>query len=182
MAGARQPSYQLIRAIGNNAERSVFMLDRLVTFFKALPSGENGKGRFSKNDPRLAAAALMFHVMDADGERRKVERKRLSQLISEAYGLKGEALKRLLEDSEQADQEAVDLYTFTSVLKRNLDEEARIHFIELMWDVVFADGSAHELEENVVWRVAELIGVSSRDRVTMKQKAALRAKQPVQEE
>ncbi|MCE3544023.1 TerB family tellurite resistance protein, partial [Escherichia coli] len=62
------------------------------------------------------------------------------------------------------------------------DEAARIHFIELMWDVVFADGSAHELEENVVWRVAELIGVSSRDRVTMKQKAALRAKQAVQEE
>jgi uncharacterized tellurite resistance protein B-like protein len=38
------------------------------------------------------------------------------------------------------------------------------------------------LEDNVVWRVAELIGVSTRDRVTMKQKAALRAKQTVQEE
>lgn len=158
------------------------MLDRLVTFFKALPSGEDGKDHFSKNDPRLAAAALLFHVMDADGERRKSERKRVSQLISEAYGLKGEALKRLLDDGEQADQEAVDLYSFTSIIKRNLDEEARIRFIELMWDVVYADGTAHELEDNVVWRVAELIGVSTRDRVTMKQKAAERAKQPVVEE
>ena len=75
----------------------------------------------------------------------------------------------MLDDGEQADQEAVDLYSFTSIIKRNLDEEARIRFIELMWDVVFADGSAHELEDNVVWRVAELIGVSTRDRVTMKQ-------------
>ncbi|MEK1887865.1 MAG: TerB family tellurite resistance protein [Phyllobacterium sp.] len=158
------------------------MLDRLVTFFKALPSGEGGKSHFSKNDPRLAAAALLFHVMDADGERRNVERKRVAQLISEAYGLKGEALKRLLDDGEQADQEAVDLYSFTSIIKRNLDEEARIRFIELMWDVVFADGMAHELEDNVVWRVAELIGVSTRDRVTMKQKAAQRAKQSVAEE
>ena len=158
------------------------MLDRLVTFFKALPSGEGDKDHFSKNDPRLAAAALLFHVMDADGERRKSERKRVSQLISEAYGLKGEALKRLLDDGEQADQEAVDLYSFTSIIKRNLDEAARIRFIELMWDVVFADGSAHELEDNVVWRVAELIGVSTRDRVTMKQQAAVRAKQTVREE
>ncbi|MBZ9656555.1 tellurite resistance TerB family protein [Phyllobacterium lublinensis] len=158
------------------------MLDRLVTFFKSLPSGENDKGHFSRNDPRLAAAALLFHVMDADGERLGIERERVSKLISEAYGLKGEALKRLLDDSEQADQEAVDLYSFTSIIKRNLDEAARIRFIELMWDVVYADGSAHELEDNIVWRVAELIGVSTRDRVTMKQQAALRAKQAVQEE
>ncbi|WP_237143416.1 TerB family tellurite resistance protein [Phyllobacterium zundukense] len=92
--------------------------------------------------------------MDADGERGKDER-RISQHFHS--GLKGEALKRLLNDGEQADQEAVDLYSFTSVIKRNLDEEARIRFIELMWDVVFADGSAHELEDNVVWRVAELM-------------------------
>ena len=158
------------------------MLDRLVTFFKSLPSGDSSKEHFSRKDPRLAAAALLFHVMDADGERGKVERKRISQLISEAYGVKGEALKRLLDEGEQADQEAVDLYSFTSIIKRNLDEEARIRFIELMWDVVFADGSAHELEDNVVWRVAELIGVSTRDRVTMKRQAAVRAKQTVQEE
>lgn len=158
------------------------MLDRLVTFFKSLPSGESGKEHFSRSDPRLAAAALLFHVMDADGDSGKDERKRISQLISEAYGLKGEALKQLLNDGEQADQEAVDLYSFTSIIKRNLDEEARIRFIELMWEVVFADGTAHELEDNVVWRVAELIGVSTRDRVTMKQNAALRAKQTVKDE
>ncbi|MDQ0997354.1 putative tellurite resistance protein B-like protein [Phyllobacterium ifriqiyense] len=158
------------------------MLDRLVTFFKTLPSGESGAEHFSKSDPRLAAAALLFHVMDADGSSSKEERKRVSQLISNAYGLKGEALKRLLNEGEQADQEAVDLYSFTSIIKRNLDEDARIKFIELMWEVVFADGVAHELEDNVVWRVAELIGVSTRDRVTMKQRAAVRAERDVPEE
>ena len=158
------------------------MLDRLVTFFKALPSGESDAEHFSKSDPRRAAAALLFHVMDADGSSGKEERQRISQLISDAYGLKGEALKRLLNEGEQADQEAVDLYSFTSIIKRNLDEEARIRFIELMWEVVFADGIAHELEDNVVWRVAELIGVSARDRVTMKQRAAVRAKRELPEE
>ena len=87
-----------------------------------------------------------------------------------------------MNEGEQADQEAVDLYSFTSIIKRNLDEDARIKFIELMWEVVFADGVAHELEDNVVWRVAELIGVSTRDRVTMKQRAAVRAERDVPEE
>lgn len=159
-----------------------WMLDRLVTFFKTLPSGESGKEKFSRSDPRLAAAALLFHVMDADGDSGREERKRISQLISDAYGLKGEALQRLLNDGERADQEAVDLYSFTSIIKRNLDEKARIRFIELMWDVVYADGTAHELEDNVVWRVAELIGVSTRDRIAMKQKVAERASQIAQDE
>ena len=48
-------------------------------------------------------------------------------------------------------------------------------FIELMWELVYADGVRHELEDNVVWRVAELLGVSDRDRVFMRQRAAERA-------
>jgi len=38
-----------------------------------------------------------------------------------------------------------------------------------MWEVVFSDGELHELEDNLVWRVAELIGVDTRTRVSMRQ-------------
>ncbi|WP_245495702.1 TerB family tellurite resistance protein, partial [Mesorhizobium sp. M1A.F.Ca.IN.020.30.1.1] len=41
---------------------------------------------------------------------------------------------------ERADNEAIDLYAFTSVLKRHLDAEARKAFIGLMWEIVYADG------------------------------------------
>jgi uncharacterized tellurite resistance protein B-like protein len=40
-----------------------------------------------------------------------------------------------------------------------------------MWDVVYADGELHKLEDNIVWRVAELIGVDRRDRVAARQRA-----------
>ena len=69
----------------------------------------------------------------------------------------------------KAEQEAIDLYAFTSVLKRHLDADARKSFIGLMWGIVFADGEMHELEDNLVWRVAELIGVDNRDRVVLRQ-------------
>jgi hypothetical protein len=38
----------------------------------------------------------------------------------------------------------------------------------MLWDMAHADGEIHEFEENVVWRVAELLGVSTRDRVTLR--------------
>ncbi|MGH6763402.1 MAG: TerB family tellurite resistance protein [Phyllobacterium sp.] len=147
------------------------MLDRLFSFFNDL-SSSGGTPELSPSDPRLAAAAILFHVMDADGERQENEHRRIADVIAKAYNIEGPALDRLLAAGDEAEQQAVDLYSFTSVLKRNLDNEARIRFIELMWEVVFADGHAHELEDNVVWRIAELIGVSSRDRMVMKKAVA----------
>jgi uncharacterized tellurite resistance protein B-like protein len=63
------------------------------------------------------------------------------------------------------------LFRFTSVLKRTLDEDGRRQVIAMLWDMAYADGSIHEFEENVVWRVAELLGVSARDRMMMRKDA-----------
>ncbi len=54
------------------------------------------------------------------------------------------------------------------MLKRRLDEEGRIAVVGMLWDMAHADGAVHEFEENVVWRVAELLGVSTRDRVLLR--------------
>ncbi len=75
----------------------------------------------------------------------------------------------MVDEATQRDENAVDLYAFTSVLKRELDEEQRKAVVELMWEMVFADGEVSEFEDNVVWRVAELIGVSTRDRMVIRQ-------------
>jgi uncharacterized tellurite resistance protein B-like protein len=147
------------------------MLERLLSFLKELPAGRGKSARGPADDPRIAAAALMVHVMDADGVRRSEEGESLRRALSSTYGISGAALDALLTAGEEADQEAVDLYAFTSVLKRHLDENACVEFIGIMWDVVYADGELHELEDNIVWRVAELIGVGSRDRIAARQRA-----------
>jgi len=95
-------------------------------------------------------------------------------LLAETYSVRGAELDALARAGEKADNEAIDLYAFTSVLKRHLDADARKAFIELMWEVVYADGELHELEDNVVWRVAELIGVESRDRIEARRRVAAR--------
>ena len=71
--------------------------------------------------------------------------------------------------------DAVDLYRFTSVLCRELDQDGRKRVVEMLWEVVLADGVVDEFETNLVWRVAELIGVSTRDRVTLRKMVEARA-------
>jgi len=146
------------------------MLDRIIAFLKDIPAADR-KDCQAADDPVVAAVALLFHVIDADGERGQQEVQRLRALVAERYALSGRELDALLTRAEKADREAIDLYNFTSVLERHLDQEARKDFIGLMWEMVFADGELHELEDNVVWRVAELIGVERGERVALRRGA-----------
>ena len=53
-------------------------------------------------------------------------------MLGQNYGISGAELDRLIKVGDQADKEAVDLYAFTGVLKRSLDDQARKAFIGTM--------------------------------------------------
>lgn len=137
--------------------------------FLAEMSGDDSKVAVDEGGIQLAAAALLFHVVAVDGVVSDGERAMLSDLLARRFALSPEDVKSLVTAAENADAEAVDLYGFTSVLKRKLDVTDRERIIEMMWRLVYADGSVHEFEDNVVWRVAELLGVSSQIRIRLKQ-------------
>ncbi|TFF18071.1 hypothetical protein E3C22_22500 [Jiella endophytica] len=149
------------------------MFDAIKSFFRAL--GDEGREQASgADDVKVASAALLFHIIEADGIVTDSERRRLVDVLGEEFGLSAAEAQRLAGEGKRADQQSVDLYHFTSILKRELDEEHRIRFVEMLWEVTYADGEVHELEDNLIWRIAELLGVSTRDRMLMKHEAASR--------
>jgi len=154
------------------------MLEAIRNFIHDL-TGEPKQRGFQEDDYRLAAVALLIHVANADGANDVLEQKKLQSIITERFGLTDGARAELIRQGEEGDREAVDFYQFTSVLKRTLDEEGRLKIIELMWDMALADGQIHEFEENTIWRVAELLGVGTRERVLSRQGAEKRAGIPV---
>ncbi len=153
------------------------MLERLQSFFQSLASNRPA-GEIAPDDPLIAVAALCIQVMEADGIVLDVETKRLRELLSEQYGLDKAKLDAVLQAGHRAESEAVDYYRFTSDLKRTLDEDQRHQLIGVLWDIVYADGQRNELEDHVVWRVADLLGVSDRERVQQRMDAAARADNP----
>ncbi|MEP0518927.1 MAG: TerB family tellurite resistance protein [Hyphomicrobiales bacterium] len=146
------------------------MFDTLKTFLNEL-TGNVDDQQFDDTDPRLAAAALLVHTISIDGEIAGEEKVKLQNVLQEKYALTAEETSELIEEASAADKEAVDLYGFTSVLKRKLSEEERLDILAMVWDMVFADGVVHEFEDNLVWRIAELMGISSRDRMILKKRA-----------
>jgi uncharacterized tellurite resistance protein B-like protein len=91
--------------------------------------------------------------------------------VAELFDIDGQELARVVSAGEKAEEEAIDLYGFTSVINRHLDHKAKLELVSLMWEMVFADGELHELEDNLVWRAAELLHVERDQRIALRQRA-----------
>jgi uncharacterized tellurite resistance protein B-like protein len=147
------------------------MLDALRAFLGDLSSDAAPPRPFEASDYRLAAAALLVHLASIDGAFDAGEKALLQSLVETRFDLEPGAARALIEAAAESEREAVDLYRFTHVLKRTLDEDGRRAVVGMLWEMAYADGEVHEFEENVIWRVAELLGVSTRDRVALRHSA-----------
>jgi phosphoribosyl 1,2-cyclic phosphodiesterase len=74
-------------------------------------------------------------------------------------------LAHLSEDCNSAElatataQQATDLFGFTSQINERFDMAQKLHMVELMWQVAYADGHLADHERHVLWRVADLLHV-----------------------
>ncbi|MCT8972332.1 TerB family tellurite resistance protein [Microbaculum marinisediminis] len=125
---------------------------------------------FDATDPRVATAALAVHAIAVDGIVDEPEKVKLRLLMQQKFDLNDDETSRLIAEARRRDLEAIDLYAFTSVLKRALDEDGRRGVVEMLWELVYADGEVHEVEDNFIWRVAELLGISSRERIALRKR------------
>jgi uncharacterized tellurite resistance protein B-like protein len=123
---------------------------------------------------RQAAGALLITAGGIDGRFDRDEERKVKALLQTRFDLEPGEVRQLFEESAQRERDAVDLYRFTSVLCRELDQDGRKRVVEMLWEVVLDDGQVDEFESNLVWRVAELIGVSTRDRVTLRKQVEAR--------
>ena len=145
------------------------MLKKLLDFLNPKDGSEQAR-ELSEEELRLSAAALLVHVSTVDGDYAEEEQAKLKTLLKDRFKLSNNEVQTLLTEAESEERDAVDIYGFTSVLARQLDQDGRKKIVEMLWQVTFADGIVHEFENNLVWRSAELLGVSTRDRITIKKK------------
>ena len=154
------------------------MFDAFRNFVAEFVDGDRHPSQFADDDYRLAAAALLVHAAAIDGDMSQAERDKLHALVKRRFDLDDGAADELIDKATVAEQEAVDLYHFTSLLNRTLDEEGRARIIEMMWEIVYADGRRDELEDNLLWRAADLLGVSPRQRIELRQRIAKAVGEP----
>jgi uncharacterized tellurite resistance protein B-like protein len=151
------------------------MFEAFKHFVSEFVDGGKHPSQFGDDDYRLAAAALLVHAATVDGEMSQSETDKLRAVIEQRFNLDDAATAELIERATAAEHQAVDLYHFTHRLNGALDEQGRSRIVEMMWEIVYADGQRDELEDNLLWRAADLLGVSPRERIALRQRIAQKA-------
>jgi uncharacterized tellurite resistance protein B-like protein len=154
------------------------MFESFRNFVAEFVDGEKHPSQFADDDYRLAAVALLVHAAAIDGDMSQSERDKLHAVVKRRFALDEASTDELIDKATLAEHESVDLYHFTSLLNRVLDEEGRARVIEMMWEIVYADGRRDELEDNLLWRAADLLGVSQQERVELRRRIAKKAGEP----
>ena len=148
------------------------MLKEIKTFFTELAGDAKSQAQFGENDYRLAAAALLVHVATLDGSLSEEARAKLHSVLKGPYGLDDKSTDELIDAAIAADREAIDFYHFTRQINRTLDDESRRRIVEMMWEMVFLDGRVSEFEDNVMWRVSDLLNIPARDRIELRRRVS----------
>jgi uncharacterized tellurite resistance protein B-like protein len=122
---------------------------------------------------RLATAALLVRVATVDSDdMSEVRAKELYRILRSRFRLDDLPTTRLIEDACRAERSAIDLYQFTRLLNKGLDDRGRRQVVQMMWEMAYVEGRLNGFEANVIWRTADLLGVSYRQRVEMRQQIA----------
>ena len=93
----------------------------------------------------------------------EVERHAVVHVLKQEFELSDEECDTLIEQAEAVQHEATDLYRFIRKFDSNFGHAERLRLIEMLWQVVYADGSIHEYEANLVRRTAGLLYVSDKE-------------------
>ena len=141
---------------------------RSIKFFIAGLVGDAAP-RPKAGDCSLATAALLVRIATVHREMTVARRLKLHSLVKLRFALDDQNTERLVEESAVLVRNAIDIYRFTRQLNEILDQEGRRQIVRMMWQIVYADGNADEFEANIIWRAADLLGVSTRQRVELRQ-------------
>src|ERR1051325_2421587 len=136
------------RSAGRAKRSAHHMLESLKQFLADLAGGTKPQHHFQDDDYRLAAAALLIHISTIDGEASSLERAKLHSVLKSGFQLDEATTAELIEKATAADRDAVDLSPFPSRINRSLDEPGRRRIVEMMWEIIYADGRVSEFEEN----------------------------------
>lgn len=149
------------------------MLDRIKALLRQTGLAQAPAGRvFPERD--IAVAALLLEAAATDGDYEDGEHTALRALIVQKMALSPEDASALLDQARVRQQEAVELFKFTDAVKRGMNEEERGGLVEMLWEVVYADGVLDEFEDRLIRSVAALLHVPDRVRAEARQRVLTR--------
>lgn len=108
---------------------------------------------------RVSTATLLIEVCRADFQVQESELERMKYVLIQQFSLSSDEVGELMLQAQKNADKIVSLQHITRLLNENLDASMKIRVVEMMWQVVYADGVKDHYEEHLIRQVSELLYV-----------------------
>jgi len=105
----------------------------------------------------VATATLLVEVCRADFVEQQSELDRMRQLLAQQFSLNETDLDELMIQARESSDKLVSIQHITRLLNEQFDASMKVRVVEMMWQVVYADGIKDRYEEHLIRQVSELL-------------------------
>ncbi|HEX4890282.1 MAG TPA: TerB family tellurite resistance protein [Alphaproteobacteria bacterium] len=141
------------------------MVNRILSLFARQPAGGGAKpAAHSPEEKHIAAVALLVEAASLDGDFGAPELAAIEAIAASRFALNKEEVASLVTLARDRQGSSNQIFGFTHQINQSFPPEERIEVVEMLWEVVYADGVLHDYEANLMRRIGGLIYVSDTDR------------------
>ena len=114
-------------------------------------------------------ASLLIHAAKIDENYTESEKKIIKKSLIDLFSIDLNKAEKLLADAEKKEQESNQIVEFTKEIKK-YSMESRLKIIEVVWKIVYSDGTSDSYESNLIRRICGLLYISVKDNGIIKTK------------
>ena len=151
------------------------MFDRLLARLNAtpLPARDPAGAPFARRD--IAVVVLLVELAQSDRTVGAAELATVERIVRERFGLDAATAARLISAARAELDAALEDWVFANAVRESFEPAERLGIVELLWEVVYADGASVRLEESQMRRVCVELDIPDADRETARAHAFARS-------
>lgn len=147
------------------------MINLVKEFFgKTISTDSDQKKKEESHDIRIATCALLLEMANIDGEFSEEEQKNLISMLKKNFQLSDEYTAELIKSSQKELQGSIDLWQFTNLINQNYSRDEKIHIVEMIWEIVYADEKLDKHEDYLIHKLGKLLRLSHKELINTKVK------------
>jgi uncharacterized tellurite resistance protein B-like protein len=137
------------------------MLKRIADFFSNSISIETSHQPADiDHNLKVATCALLIEMASIDNEFDLVEKERITGYFRDNFGLTETEIKRLFDLAKEQLDTRIDLWGFTNLINLNYSTEQKMKVIEIIWEVIYADGKLSAHEDYLVHKLYKMLNLT----------------------
>lgn len=114
------------------------------------------------DNKNILITALLIHAAKIDDNYTNVEKELITKALIKLNLITQNEAEELLIEAEKKEQESNQIIEFTREIKKN-SLEFRLKIIEILWKIVYSDGTSDSYESNLIRRLCGLLYISDKE-------------------